>query len=45
MRRVTVFILALCLALGAAACGKKGPLDKPQRDEQDEQKSTAGAPR
>jgi predicted small lipoprotein YifL len=45
MRRVTVLALALGLALSAAACGKKGPLDKPQREKQDEEQTALALPR
>ena len=39
MRRITVLAIALGLALGAAACGKKGPLDRPEPEKQEENSS------
>ena len=45
MRRATILALAVGLAFSVAACGKKGPLDKPQREKQDEKKTALILPR
>lgn len=39
MHRIIVIAIALGLALGAAACGKRGPLDRPEPDKQEEDSS------